>query len=897
MKISFIVRNREDKPYFVATTSDVGTTFRAIAEDSKGLVDAFRDEYKNSKITKQELSVALDRGMTVEGPMPETLVAQALRREPKPKEKFAEKISVSDIPIKYFSANEKRETIQFKARAFVSESRKTTFNYEVKRVRALWDPGLSIPGTGRRGGWRCPVGTRYGGQITDRFGRNCGWGVARRIANAITNIGERLENVDDRRRGRRLERRNRRMLQRLGRAEEGGRIERGLRGVAEALEGGDAPKEPRAPKKPAPRRRGGVRGGGFDSDARDEGLRDSERRRVRRELEEPGAPRTGSEEIVEPKPKRPARARRRRASEERAKETAGKRPTGEPMEPSVKPEPKPKRKKPTAKKPEPKKPSTPTPEKPSTPTDSNDPFDILFDNINMLLERGNIDRLDNDDFQRMKSLWEEQEFTLDAQDRFEDEVRDGNWGDVEELKERIAINDQEKRGAAERISKDIDFLREKNRSAGEREGALRRIILNKQDIRRRDLENEMFQKAVDDPPWKKPEPPETPPSNPRAPTPTPPKPPTSPKADKPKSDGDAPKVKTAEIGGKQIKEDNKLAPLGDDGLPAGKAVQPNTKISNAEQAAEHLKNGGDLRDVPDIFVISALEANTDTDPGGPFGPKPDKRYELGNMRGGINGELRVFTDRTTGKKYLMKYEKRRAHGAQEDVAEVLGNNIAGRMGFPVGGFRFVGSPYQDRQGEGRAVLFEHVSNYVADPYESPAMFTELLDVNVADGVALTLLDFAILNVDRHGGNYFVIEESNGLKRIVPIDMSLTFHQAGFFDLDKDYGNAEGLQYWVDGAGARNNIINGIRTRVKRGELTRQQVKEQVIAVQRRLRESQEKVQFALFGKEVMEAAGTPGNPRKIKDNKPDHMVAHTDKRLQWLIDADPEEITKIILKG
>lgn len=129
--------------------------------------------------------------------------------------------------------------IQYKAYRFRMEANKTTFAYEVKRVRALWDPTLSIPGTGRRGGWRCPVGTRYGGQITDRFGRNCGWGVARRIANAITNIGDRLENVDDRRRGRRVSKRNRRMVARLQRNAEAGRVEEGLRGVADRLDGGD----------------------------------------------------------------------------------------------------------------------------------------------------------------------------------------------------------------------------------------------------------------------------------------------------------------------------------------------------------------------------------------------------------------------------------------------------------------------------------------------------------------------------------------------------------------------------------------------------------------------------------------------------------------------------------
>lgn len=896
MKTAFIVRNREDKPYFVAVTSDTGTTFRAIAEDAKGLVEAFKDEYKTSKINKQELSVALDRGMTVEGPMPETLVAQALRREPKPKEKSEDKISVSDLPITHFSTKEKREAVEFKARAFVSESRKTTFNYEVKRVRSIWDPSLSIPGTGRRGGWRCPVGTRYGGQITDRFGRNCGWGVARRIANAITSIGERMEGLDDRRRGRRVERRNRRMIERLGRAEGGGRVERGLRGVAEALEGGGAPKEPRAPKKPAPRRRGGVRGGGFDSDARDRGLRDSERRRVRRELEEPGAPRTGLEEIVEPKPKRPARARRRQASEDRAKETAGKRPAGEPMEPSAKPEPKPKRKKPTAKKPEPKKPSTPTPKKPSTSTDSNDPFDIFFDNINMLLSRDNLNRLDNDDFQRMKSLWDEQEFTLDAQDKFEDEVRDGNWGDVEELKERIAINDQEKRAALDRIEKDLNFLREKNRTDGERDGALRRLILNKQDIRRRDLENEMFQKYVDDPPWRKPEPPETPPSDTKVPTPTPPKPAT-PKKDQPKVDGGIRNVKTASVGAPQIKEDNKLVALGRDGLPAGKGVKISRNIRSLEDAVKHLNDGGDLKDIPDILVIDALEENADADPDGPFGGKPDKRYSIDLIGGGVNGMMRIFTDRTNGKKYILKYEQRRAHGEQEDVAEVLGNNIAGRMGFPVGGFRFVGPAYDDVHGQGKAILFEHASNYVNGELKQPTI-ADMAKLDIADAVAITLLDYAILNVDRHGGNFFVVKNPDGSRRVVPIDMSLSFGQIEFAK-ERDYADAEGLKAWVNNwvGGNRNTILQGIASRVRDGELNRQQVKEQVIALQRRLRENQEKVQFAMFGREVMAAAGAQGDMRKLRENVPDHMVAHTDKRLQWLMDADAEEITKIILEA
>ena len=204
-----------------------------------------------------------------------------------------------------------RNEVNFKALTFISEQTASTFNYEVKGVRALWDPSLSIPGTNRRGGWRCPVGTRYGGQITDRFGRSCGWGVARRIANQIADIGERLENIDDRKRNNRLAKRNARMQRLLARQQKPGLLERGARGIAEALDGGQPPQLPVADidsVSPRPRRRRGK-------------LRESEQRRMEREIVEPGAPRTGEP----PKPNRP-RGRRRAATQQGARRTARRKP-------------------------------------------------------------------------------------------------------------------------------------------------------------------------------------------------------------------------------------------------------------------------------------------------------------------------------------------------------------------------------------------------------------------------------------------------------------------------------------------------------------------------------------------------------------------------------------------
>jgi hypothetical protein len=272
----FIISDRVKKPFMVVISRTKGTEFKPLTSDAKNLSRYLIDEYKKQPITKGELSQVIDANMDIQGPSPlnsatkkkiERLISESeLPAYPKgtspPKNETLLKaksahvvrhlpvLSISEVAISEFSTMEHRNVIQYKAASFVSDQTKTTFNYEVKRVRAMWDPSLSIPGTDRRGGWRCPVGTRYGGQITDRFGRNCGWGVARRIANAITNIGDRLENIDDRRRGRRVERRNNRMIERLRRDERGGRLERGLGAVADVLDGGETSRPTGATRRP-----------------------------------------------------------------------------------------------------------------------------------------------------------------------------------------------------------------------------------------------------------------------------------------------------------------------------------------------------------------------------------------------------------------------------------------------------------------------------------------------------------------------------------------------------------------------------------------------------------------------------------------------------------------------
>ena len=196
----------------------------------------------------------------------------------------------------------------FRAKQFVTEANKSTMVYEVKRVRAVWDPSLSIPGTDRRGGWRCPEGTRYGGQITDRFGRQCGWGLVRRIANMVSNVGESLEDRDDRRRGRRGGKRrvtpdatpeldtpdlnltndDSALAESLGESIPTPTVPKPRTVKPRRVTNIDTPEAVEPKPEPRPRRAPRRRPQG--------NLRPSEQRRMERELEQPGAPRTGLEE-------------------------------------------------------------------------------------------------------------------------------------------------------------------------------------------------------------------------------------------------------------------------------------------------------------------------------------------------------------------------------------------------------------------------------------------------------------------------------------------------------------------------------------------------------------------------------------------------------------------------
>ena len=965
-----------------------------------------------------------------------------------------------------------KNEVNFKALTFISEQTASTFNYEVKGVRALWDPSLSIPGTNRRGGWRCPVGTRYGGQITDRFGRSCGWGVARRIANQIADIGERLENIDDRKRNNRIAKRNARMQRLLSRQQKPGFLERGARGVAEALDSEQSPQLPVADidsVSPRPRRRRGK-------------LRESEQRRMEREIVEPGAPRTGEP----PKPNRP-RGRRRAATQQGARRTARRKPEADFVDgskpvPTAVPQRKPKidlrerdsglerlldeeaeverqvenalrlenvdneffenldedallrlmnqikllpdyqnrndwkrlrrewnlrprEARDAATKRDMQRFNPPRREPPSAPPkplvvepdpDFNAPdlggslpdtrsernvrnrfrerglpdtaywredayqgddkaelerrFGRYYDDNNQRNARGDyVNRKikketntpakprsqpsqpprqpgNSDNAARSEELRQNREAMAEAAfregmaeaavedarqraDNAENAVRARIPSDEVERQRQIAelrklvseaernLDQMERNGARDAI------VREEQR----RRDALRNRIGNLQDTRTRDLDGAII--------IREPEP---------APAPPAPRASRAPRRPREKNrqqrrgndNASRPAPRTVDSDLAKAKEnDNKLAPRDFNGLGTGKRVDIGNKNINTKQdAVAHVNNGGDLADVPDEFVYEAIKKNSTTirvgRPGQPGGPvDTSKRFiklkPLGDPSNNSNGQIQQYKDATTGKKLLIKYDGRRFRN-NEDVNEILANEIQGRLGYPVGEFRFAGPVYRDRHGQGRPILFEHAENYIDGTVAPPQPNGYENSIPLNDKVRLTMLDFLILNTDRHGGNFFVQRDANGQDHIVPYDPSLGF-AARYFDPDLSYADEEGFKKWLknDVGGRRNRLIKSLRTKHdsetgRDAGRTRTAMIEEARKSQQLLREAEAQKRFAEFGQNVIDAAGQ--NPQVppvtgasgARASEP-RKISFTQQRIDWVLSQTPEQIVDAML--
>ena len=366
---------------------------------------------------------------------------------------------------------------------------------------------------------------------------------------------------------------------------------------------------------------------------------------------------------------------------------------------------------------------------------------------------------------------------------------------------------------------------------------------------------------------------------------------------------------------KAKENDNKLAPRDFNGLGTGKRVDIGNKNINTKQdAVAHVNNGGDLADVPDEFVYEAIKKNSTTirvgRPGQPGGPvDASKRFiklkPLGDLGRNSNGQIQQYKDANTGKTLLIKYDGTRYRN-NEDVNEILGNEIQGRLGYPVGEFRFAGPVYRDRHGQGRPILFEHAENYIDGTVAPPQRNGYENSIPLNEKIRLTMLDFLILNTDRHGGNFFVQRDANGQDHVIPYDPSLGF-AAREFDRDLSYADEAGFKKWLKSSygGRRNKLIGSLRTKHdsetgRDAGRTRTAMIEEARKSQQLLREAEAQKRFAEFGQNVIDAAGQNPQVQPVtgasgaRASEP-RKISFTQQRIDWVLSQTPEQIVDAML--
>lgn len=311
----------------------------------------------------------------------------------------------------------------------------------------------------------------------------------------------------------------------------------------------------------------------------------------------------------------------------------------------------------------------------------------------------------------------------------------------------------------------------------------------------------------------------------------------------------------------------------------------NAGIDTITDAVDHVANGGDLREVPDEFLASAIIKN---------GREEGQRFKIIGSRGGVNGMLR-FKDTVTGKKLGVKFHSGDMYGRDEDLHEIVGVHMQQRFGFAAGSIRRNGFR---RDGKGYVWVTELADNYLGR-YAQPIEGKDDRNMAPGDAVRATLFDFAIMNTDRHRKNYFVKGPPDA-RKFIPIDHGLGFgsrrpHQGGQFD--RNDGSSATFTHWMrhSRGGQMNDMIYGLQQRVRSGRIRRSDLIAEVIRIQGDIRRAEEELPLSDYLEHSWRTLGKADNPL-VKNDGHRGRPAVLD-RMRWIGEKTPQEIVELILKA
>lgn len=211
-------------------------------------------------------------------------------------------------------------------------------------------------------------------------------------------------------------------------------------------------------------------------------------------------------------------------------------------------------------------------------------------------------------------------------------------------------------------------------------------------------------------------------------------------------------------------------------------IDPSTggemSISSQKIANSFVKNGGALSDVPDMYVIKAINSN--------MGPRG--RFNVIGEGGGVNGMTRMI-DTATGAYIGMKYEQGESTSFtvpeadhtpalyKEALNEIFSELVAEEFSYEPMPMRLVKS----ENGIGVALITELAQNRWGkiDTPQNPNTWDQVDGSLLADLYSyaqMRVFDSLIGNVDRHAGNYLLKKKSDDSYELIPIDHSLTMMQ-------------------------------------------------------------------------------------------------------------------------
>lgn len=191
-------------------------------------------------------------------------------------------------------------------------------------------------------------------------------------------------------------------------------------------------------------------------------------------------------------------------------------------------------------------------------------------------------------------------------------------------------------------------------------------------------------------------------------------------------------------------------------VPVG-AFDDSLGITNDADAVNALANGADLSQIPDEFLMNAIFKNVS-------GYQVENgRFKEAGYGGGIHGMAR-FIDTKTGQMIGVKYTG--FTPVSELVSEVLSASVLEEFGYPASSMRVI----TNRDG-GIGIATELVHNKYEGEISIGYDYINReagKDASVDSMIHAFLLDLALMNNDRHGGNYLKVDDGEKVV-IAPID--------------------------------------------------------------------------------------------------------------------------------